>query len=764
MSTTVFPFRAAVTLLALGLVPFSVAQTAPASPSAPPTSSSDEVVSLSVFEVSAGKVGRYQADESASGGRIRTNIMDAPTTVNVLTREFIEDIGTLRVLDAAKYIAGIGEATIPNALDRVNIRGFQSDGRRVDGFSTSDQANYDTAGVERMEVIMGPDALLQPAGVPGGTINLVTKRPKFTRSGYITVQAGEYDANRVELDTTGPLGDSRKFAYRFVGAVHDSDGYVQRSYRKSEFINPSFTWRIAGNTQLTIRYEYYNFDSTNAEGVPVDPSVGTHDAFKILAGLPRDFSPALDGDRQFRRVTSHYGSFLLTSTVTDRISVRAAGRISEIDTPDRGFGWGPSANGGARDPRTGLWVGGTVFGGAPNFTAAVAPAMSRTFNHTGTLQGQRLRYRDLQNDWAYTAEFNGIGSQTGAGFAYAFEHQNLQANAQTARPFSVDTFVFDTTQPAQAALNTDRRRQISRTQLYLTEKLEFFQKRVVLSGGVTNLTFNGFFGNKLTNGGLMFEGDGSTNTANYGIVVKPLVNISVYWGRSESAVPTVNFEQVATGAAPRFSVGIQKEYGAKFQLLEKRVMFSVAHYDIDQSGYTLANPANLTSPPPPVLLPPLILTRIARGWEYQLTATPLKGLSLIAGYADTRNRDPNDIPFRSSAEKMWSAYVRYEFTRGHLKGFAAGLGGNWMGKRAGDVATGYAAASTATNPIPNQPSFYLPEQTLVDLNLSYARQNWIYRLNVMNLFDEENYPASGTRTSVYVGNPRNFSGSVTWKF
>jgi len=260
------------------------------------------------------------------------------------------------------------------------------------------------------------------------------------------------------------------------------------------------------------------------------------------------------------------------------------------------------------------------------------------------------------------------------------------------------------------------------------------------------------------------SGDGSANTGSYGVVVKPLENLSVYYGHAENAVPQSNFEQVVSGAAPRVSRGTQEEFGAKIQLLNKRLIAGISYYEIDQTGYSLANPANLTSPPPPVLLPALILTRYAKGWEYQVTASISRNLSLIASYADTTNRDPNGIPFRSAAEKMGAFYVRYEFTEGGLAGFAAGLGSNWMGKRAGDVATGYTPASTPTNLIPNQPSFYLPEQTLVDLNLTYARKALVYRLNVSNLLDEDNYPATGARNTVIVGNPRAFSGSVTFKF
>ena len=761
------PKSLVVPLWALTVAGAVQAQNTPASQSSSSSPNEEDVVTLSVFEISSSQPGRYQADESASGGRIRTEIMDTPSSVTVLTREFIEDSGALRVLDAAKYVAGVSEATIPNALDRVNIRGFQSDGRRIDGFSWADQANYDTAGIERMEVIKGPDALLQPTGIPGGTINLVTKRPEFTPAGYVTLQVGQYDSNRIEADSTGPIGDSKEFAYRVVGAIHDSEGYIDRTKRKSYYLAPSLMWRMSPSTQLTVRYEYYHFDTHIGEGIPVDPSVGTDSPFKLLTGVAPDFSPGFEaGDREFRRVRAHTGTFLFTSSINERLSVRLAGRLSYDDTPDRGFGWGVIGNGGARDPNTGLWVGGSVFASTPPYAASPATPQSRIFNHTGTDQQQKLEYRDLQNDWAYTFDTATLKSITSAGFAYAFEYQKLNARPMTAQRFDVDNFALDTQPVVFGNFGTVRRRELSRLQTYVNEQVWLLNDRVIVSAGLTNVQFNGYFGNLADNStdGRLFEGHGQANTVNYGIVAKPVENLSVYYGHSESAVPQSNFQQVAQGSAPRVSRGIQDEVGVKVQLLDKRLIASVAYYEIDQTGYSLANPANLSSPPPNPLLPALILTRVAKGWEYQVTAALTKQLSLVAGYADTTNRDPNGIPFRSSAEEMGGIYMRYNFTDGALQGLAVALGVNYIGERAGDVATGYTIASTPENPIPNQPSFYLPSQTLADLNLTYARDNWIYRLNVLNVFDKENYPASGARNTVIVGNPRNITGSVTWKF
>jgi len=715
--------------------------------------------------------------EAASGGRIAANIMDTPTTVTVLTSDFLNDVGGTRVLDATKYVAGVSESNIPNALDRITIRGFQTDGRRVDGFSTADQANYDHGAIERIEVVKGPDALLHPSGAPGGTINLVTKRPQFTKGASLKVQVGQYDTNRIEADSTGPLGDN--FAYRMIVAVQDNDGYVQNSTRQSELISPSLTWRMSPQSNLTLRYEYYHFMASNFEGVPTDPSVGTNGSFKTLQGVPFNFSAAFPLDKEFRKVESHSATVLYTSTITDRLSVRLAGRISEANTPDSDMRWGFDQPGGSRNPFTGewepgiLWVQTSVDPAPKTFAPTPAPMPSSIIAHTGTQQGQKLRYRDVQNDWVYAFSTDHIDSTTMVGFAYALENQNVTAARRVASSFDYLNFTGPGPDPIVEPLNTDRKRNVTRYQTYLTQSLEFFQKRLILSGGLSHIAFNGFGGNKLavatpppnpTVAGQLFPASGSKTTTNYGIVIKPLNNVSIYYGHTENAVPPNDFQQAARGDAPLFSEGSQDEVGIKLRFFDGRLIASVAYYEVEQTGYAVNNPGNLASPQPPVQLPPLILSREGSGWEFQVAGSVTESLSIMASYADTKNRDPNGVMLRGSAEDMGSVFVRYEFTRGQFSGLALALGANYMSKRSVENVSGFTPASTPTDLIPNQPSAYLPARTLIDATLSYTRGTWSYGLTVSNALDKRHYASALSRTLVNVGTPRNVSGSVTYRF
>ena len=752
-------------------VPLALSQGPSSSATNSTSAEPEETIVLNPFLVTGQASSRYQVNDTASGGRISQNIMDSSSTISTLTRQMIDDVGAGLTLQVSRYVPGITDSTIPNALDRITIRGFQTDGQRIDGFTYEGQAAYDQATVERIEVVKGPNALLQPSGTPGGTINLVSKSPKFKQEGYLTVQTGQYDANRVEADVTGPIND--KLAYRIVSAYQDSRGYVDRSFRDSLIVSPSLTWRISSTSQLTVHAEYYNFRVNSFDGVPVDYNrTGTLTDFYPAPNVPLDYSIAMPSE--YRKERREAAWFLFTGTITEHLSLRLSGRASQVSGPTNGWGYGPATAGGAVNPLNGLWTPGFVYGNAASgFAPSPATPVTDTtlWTHTGTYQTNIYRREDLQNDYVYQYDFPFAKTTTLAGVAYGYYSNNRVSRNGSApsvtNPYSVGfNYNTDPSTIVWAPINTDQQLRYSQWQKYITESASLLNDKIILNGGVANFSFNGYIVNKIGTGTPLTPGSGDINTVNYGVVVKPIANISFYAGHTENAAPTTSFNTVAAAGStvPKFSVGKDDEQGVKIQLMNQRLFIMIDHYEISQSAFGIGNPGNLTSPPPPVLLPTLYSTRQARGWEYQLTGSLTKQLSLSANWTHFKNRDPNNIPFRTSAEHSGGIYARYEFTDGTLKGFAVGVGVNYMSKAPGNSASGYTAASTPTTPIPIQPQFYYPAHTVADLNLSYQRGKLTYRLNAFNITDETYWNGGGAQNINNVANPRNITGSVTYKF
>ncbi len=78
-------------------------QITPPRPVASPAAPDEAPLVLSPFEVSATSDVGYQARETIAGGRLRTELKDVSSQVDVMTQEFISDLGLNTLDEALKY-------------------------------------------------------------------------------------------------------------------------------------------------------------------------------------------------------------------------------------------------------------------------------------------------------------------------------------------------------------------------------------------------------------------------------------------------------------------------------------------------------------------------------------------------------------------------------------------------------------------------------------------------------------------------------------
>ena len=130
-------------------------------------------------------------------------VQDVPIAISAFTAETIERQGLDDALDL--------QLRVPNLLivgnDRPTLRGIGNNAIS----STADNGtgvllNFAPLGfrsqdeffdLERVEVLRGPQGTLYGRNTTGGTINLITAKPKEGFSGYLTAQYGSFDTKRV---------------------------------------------------------------------------------------------------------------------------------------------------------------------------------------------------------------------------------------------------------------------------------------------------------------------------------------------------------------------------------------------------------------------------------------------------------------------------------------------------------------------------------------------------------------------------------------
>ncbi|OSI12751.1 TonB-dependent siderophore receptor [Neisseria canis] len=215
----------------------------------------------------------YKAERSDITG-VNTSILDTPYSIDVVTQEQLQDKQPQTLEEAVKGISGLTQGNnLAGTLDTVMRRGYGSnrDGSIMRNGLASSMARNFTANVERVEVLKGPASMLYGMQNPGGVINVVTKKPDYTKnSTAVNVGYGNYAARNLGIDTTGPIGNSG-FAYRLV-ADYQTKNYWRSFGSNTEYvIAPSLSWKN-DKTKVSAGYEYQNYEGVFDRGTFLDVS------------------------------------------------------------------------------------------------------------------------------------------------------------------------------------------------------------------------------------------------------------------------------------------------------------------------------------------------------------------------------------------------------------------------------------------------------------------------------------------------------------
>jgi len=770
-----------------------------ASAQSTPPSGSDQTILLSAFNVTATQVAPYQAAESTSGSRIAIPVFQTTQAVDIVTNQFINDIGADHMLDAATYVSpGVSNGSQSTGADRVTIRGFQSDLHIYDGFQDQNLNKGFTQILDGYEIVKGPSAILAPfSPQPGGTINYITKKPSFEGNfGSISVEGGEWDSNYGSIDVNRVL--SPHFAFRMVLAGVDGNSYTGELRQGYEAM-PELTWR-KGSAQLLVQLQDYSYYTYVSPGVPMDYSIGTASnvgAKNMLAAGVKWNADFIDKD-DYRNDVEHNYLAVFTDRVTDDLSVRLAGHINLSSVGFQQFNTtgvvgdaGAASISSQKNPLTGAYTPGTTYAGSPGFAASPVAIPSETgavwkrsaSNFVGLYQEW-----DLQNDWSYAKDLGFVNTTSTAGVALSYlpPNGNRQGNlpgAYTKANFDPTNFVNSTaTQTGNISPNVGLNgEQI--TQYYISENLKFLKDKIILNGGLSENYMRKYQENvtgfALPSPNPLQPNPASVNVhkllKSYGIVVTPIPYAALYYGHSESSLPvaavnaansSATTPSTANGLLPPTQDSKQDEAGIRLKTLDGRCTATVDYFQVYQTNNQIPNPANLSLAPGQSSFPPAFANQVSRGWEYEINTNITKQISILGNYTHFQISNAYGQNVRAVAQSEGSVYANYKFTDGSFKGLSFGAGFEHVGRRAGDApTTGSTAAGTAAHPIVFQPTFWLPAYNVVNLTASYRiNSNWMIRGYIDNLLNEYYFTGALNRFVVFSGALRGYRGSVTYSF
>lgn len=742
-----------------GLALFLAAASLGAQPAPAPA---EETIELSTFTVSAEQADRYRSADAISAVRVRAPLLDTASSISVITRDVLDDIGPNRVFDAVRYVAGVQEGRGVQFQDRMIIRGFetQNGARTVDNFlQSADSDNIDEALVDRIEVTKGPNAILSPAGAPGGSLNIITKSPSFRRQNSFTAQVGLFDAQKATLDMSGPLGGSRDLAYRLVLSAQDSRRYwSSESYIRGRAFAPMLTWRLSKKTTLTAKLVTAEHQITREPLFILAPGVtaNTSDPF-LLTGIKPD---ALNGIQPWSKVSTHSADLFttLTSEFNEHIAFRVAGNARYIlEDHDQNFLSTPGLSN-RYNPATGeltqdfTW---TVVNGVP--VSTYSPWIDPTnIPNRGQIQWTRRKTANFQADVVGNYKFDTISSQTVAGLAWSRQ----MAGSHIKDPGTMPGINLNN--PTAAAypvyppnLTANNVSTYTNTQLFVNQRLGFFDDRLYLTGGLLRYDTKTTARNALVTA-VDAVLDDARNMWSASVLYKVRSDISLYASRSNNSSPVI------ANNLPLWRSGEQDELGFKTEFFGQKLSINGSYFEISQTNVTVPNPAFQTDPTQPQTL---VSDLSNRGWELEVMGALSRNFSVIGTYSKLKMRDALGRMVRGVADDNATAMVNYRFLDGEFKGLSINAGVVYNGRRAGDVPDGNFTQLNVVKKV----SFYLKPQYSTTLGLNYRwNERYTTRLTIDNVLDDKDYISvaggriSGTGLATQPG--RNVRLSVTVHF
>ena len=178
-----------------------------------------------------GPINGYVAERTLTGTKTNTPIMETPQAISVVGQEEIRDQNPQNLAAALRYAPGVRAETFgaDTRNDWFKIRGFdaQDVGLFQDGLQLSSFAfatwKFPPWGIQRIDILRGPSAVLYGGSGPGGLVNVISKKPPYVPGNTVEAGVDSFGNGYFSFDSGGPVitanGPSNELFYRLLGTV-----------------------------------------------------------------------------------------------------------------------------------------------------------------------------------------------------------------------------------------------------------------------------------------------------------------------------------------------------------------------------------------------------------------------------------------------------------------------------------------------------------------------------------------------------------------
>jgi len=663
---------------------------------------------------------------SSAATKTDTPLLETPQSVSVIGRNELDARSANTVIEGLQYTAGVSiqPGGKDPRYDNVFIRGFDINGygNFRDGLRELGNPSFfalfrnEPYGLERIDVVKGPSAMLYGQTSPGGLFDLISKRPTREPFGEVVGLVGSADRLQGAFDIGGPLTKDSTLLYRLTGVMRDGDAQIAHfsNFVKDNraYIAPALTWQPNANTTFTILSDYQHDVTGNAFPLSMLTVKPPFTITNVTA------LPLFLGDPSFNRFDQEQYriGYQLEHRFNENLIVRSNARFGHVDLDYRYL----------------------TFAGVPLDTTTSFARVSRQIyestdsftmdNHliAKTSSGPLLHTILVGTDYTRL----GLRDRTFKG-----NDDDVPALNRLAPVYGV-AIPTPTTPLMSANQDTD---QIG---VYLQDQIKL--QKWLLTLGVrfdkaTQETNDHLTPKKQNNDDQAFSKRAALSYLFDG-------GLAPYVSYSESFLPTIGFDLITSAFKPTTSQ--QYEGGVKYQP-NRDLLVTAAIFDLTQQNV-------LTQDPTPGNICCSVQTGEvnSRGFEAEMKAKVYPGLNIIASYTmqdvtvtKSNDGDVGKVPLLVPRH-MASAFADYTFQSGALAGFGFGAGVRYNGETFAD------RPNTITN----------AAYTVFDAGLHYrVDKGMSFALNVKNIADRV-VTACTTNGGCQFTSPRTVTATASYRW
>ncbi|MEM1135036.1 MAG: TonB-dependent siderophore receptor [Bacteroidota bacterium] len=714
----------------------------------------------------------YNSEYSFSATKIAIKNQELPQSISSVTKELIADRQAFQLADAVKIVSGVAPSSFYN---QYNIRGISQneEGQIINGLRTRQYYFLQpiTSHIERVEVLKGPASVSFSSVDPGGSINMVTKKPLAEDRKEISMSVGSFSTVRSALDFTGSLNESKTLLYRVNAAFQEAKSYRDLITNNALLFTPSISYIPNNKTAINAELIYSESEGKLDRGQPIfGATAGVTDLnstpVSLNLGAPDDFFDSKELIimanlvHKFSEKIGFNASYMKQTWTEDLQEHRTVGAFApDIENQ-------PIASLAAM-----RFVQRQQFWNIDNLNAY----FNFNFN-VGKVENKLLVGYDLSS-WHKT---KGGGQNSARGFLLNDETAVRSfdvANAENYQTITIDGNILPRPNVSHFDLDNPSYT-ISNTQDYVINSIFaipsaltttyaiYIQEQLKLGKFSALLSLRREWFEDITNYDAPNERS-FTNTATIpriGLTYEVTSNINVYATYLEGYQPQSNTVTLMPSTSAFFwdpnsparfepLISDLKEIGAKAQFFDNTFTLTTAVYEINQENILMN--ANLPD------FPDSLVQRGAdrsRGFEIDIAGYILPNWQVNASYSyiDARiiaDQDESLVDQRKENTPVNSAnlWTRYNFSQNSvLKDLGIGLGLQHSGSK-----------------IPwFTREFIVPDYTIMDMALYYTpvSSNIQLALNVNNLFDTSYWIGAQNYLRLFPGAPRNFLLTASYKF